>query len=296
MENESNEIRQIEQPPLLISIEKRQQSIVDACSDSIQYSSLLSSLQKSITKDSRILACTPVSVLDAMLACAKLGIDPSGEHNTGWFIRYGSELKLMIGYNGYIDLITRSGKYQQVEAEVVYEGEKYEVHRGTRNEIIHEIDFDIRNNPESKITSSYAVARGNGCNQFVALSRTDIDIARSASKNKSLWEKHRAEMCKKTSVRNLAKWMVLDSIGRYASAISDEGDGYEHGNRRVSNEAQSASVDDLRKRIGSIKSDDSEPVEEAPERNNTQEQIPFDPAEISAQMDKSEATTKGIEE
>lgn len=284
-ENQSNK------PPLLISVEKRQQAIIDACSGSVEYISILSSLQKAITKDNRILQCNPSSVLDAMLACAKLGIDPSGEHNSGWFIRYGSDLKLMIGYNGFIDLITRSGRYSQVEAEVVYEGEVYEVHRGTRNEIIHSINPKVRNGTEGNIIGAYAVARGDtGVHQFVALSNCDIQSARSASKNANLWNKHYPEMVKKTAVRNLAKWMVLDRIGQQATAISDDGDGYDFGRRQSSNPD---GMNKLQSRVHDLLDKPSEQPQELPENTNQQSGEDF-ANDIAGRMDEQEQT-KGIE-
>lgn len=265
--------------PLLVSMERREQAISDACSDSgVRYINLMTSLQKAVSKDSKILQCTPASVLDSLMACAKLGIDPSGEHNSGWFIRYGSELKLMIGYNGFIDLITRSGQYTQVEAEVVFKGEEFKVHRGTRNEIIHEFDLDCRSAPSNMIVACYAFARGPSGSQFVALTLQDINRARGASKNKSLWDKHYPEMVKKSAVRNLAKWMVLDRIGKEAVAISDDADGYDF------KERPTGVVSDLRDSVGRFINEKAEAPENEPEPP-TKDAIPFDADEIGRLMD-----------
>lgn len=235
MTNEPAEIQKANKAPLLVSMEKRQGAIQEACaSGSVAFIDIMSSLQKAILKDNRIAGCDPASVCDAMMACAKLGIDPSGEHNNGWFICYKNELKLMIGYGGYIDLITRSGQYNQIDTEVVYAGEAFEAHRGSRNEIIHEISNEIRNKQTQgnyQVASAYAIARGpSGLLQFMTINKHDIEAARNASKagGEGPWKYRYTEMVKKTAVRALAKWMVLDRLGQEATAISDEGDGFSY--------------------------------------------------------------------
>ena len=226
----STEIQQAPTHPVFIAVEQRMEIIQQACSNNIQFANLFTSLQKASASNPKILQCSKASVLDALMAAAKLGIDPSGEHNSAWFIPFKGKLTLMLGYNGYIDLITRSSTWHSVHAEVVYEGESFEVLGGTANEIRHTPDLAIRNDLQGrKIIGAYAIANGpGGACQFAVLDKPAIMRAYQASKNKMLWDgSTRPEMVKKTAVRALAKMMVLDRIGKFATAISDDGDGYE---------------------------------------------------------------------
>lgn len=234
-------------PPLLMKIEKRHEIIREACTSSVQYGMLFTSLQKAVAENPKILNCSPTSVLDAMLAAAKLGIDPNGEHNSAWFIPYGQDLKLMIGFNGYIDLITRSSTWHSVTAECVYHGEAFEVHGGTRNEIIHGLDISKRDKPD-QIVGAYAIANGpGGAHQFAVLDRAAINRSQGASKNKRLWQGHeRPEMVKKTAVRMLAKQMVLDRIGKFAVAVADDAHGFRMGGTATGD------PDDLRASVGAM--------------------------------------------
>jgi phage RecT family recombinase len=243
----TTEIQQAPRHELFVSIEKRQQAIVDACSDSVQFTSLFTSLQKASTANPKILRCSPASVMDCMLCCAKLGIDPNGEHNGAWLIPYGNTLKVMIGYNGYIDLITRSSDWFSVSAENVYHGEHFEAHAGTRNEIIHQIDIDKRDNP-SMVIASYAMARGpGGACQWIVCDKADLQKSYNASKKKDMWNGfNRPEMTKKTAVRKLAKYMVLDRIGREATAVYDDVHGY------AQRQPVSGENEDLRKELGDL--------------------------------------------
>ena len=237
----NNEIQAPPTPPLLVKVEDKMEAIQNACSDSVTATALFSALQKSCTNTPKLLQCTPATVMDSMLACAMIGIIPNGQHNSAWLIPYGKECKVMIGYNGYIDLITRSSDWHSVSAELVYEGERFEVHAGTRNEIIHDIDITKRGNVRD-IVATYAIARGpNGAVQREVLDKSDIQKAYASSKNKSLWDGvNRGEMTKKTAVRKLAKYMVLDRVGQYGVAIADDAHGYKY----VEN--VSGSVDDLK--------------------------------------------------
>ncbi len=246
--------------PLIVSVESRREAIENACSNSIEYTALISSLQKAVTQTPKILQCSPASVMDCLLACAMIGMNPNGEHNSAWLIPYGQACKLMIGYNGYIDLITRSSDWHSITAECVYKDEPFDVHGGTRNEIIHTIDIHKREHVRD-IVGTYAIARGpNGAMQSVVLSNADIQKSYQASKNKQMWDGlNRPEMVKKTAIRKLAKYMVLDRIGRYAVAIMDDTHGYESNHTATGN--HSDLENDLKGLVGGV---DPETGEEIP--------------------------------
>lgn len=215
--------------PMFTSIMQREASIMDACSGSVEHKAIIAATKKACQDQPKLLNATPASMLNCVMSCAMLGIIPNGLHNSAWLIPYGREAKLMIGYNGYIDLITRSSSWDSVEARLVYEGEHFEVHAGTRNEIIHIEDITKRGDVR-KIIAAYAVARGpNGAIQWEVCTKQDIQKAYNASKNKSLWDgDNRPEMTKKTAVRKLAKYMVLDRLGQYGVAVVDDTHGYKH--------------------------------------------------------------------
>lgn len=258
----TNEIEKRAAPapaPLFVSVEMRQDAIEKACTNSVQYTALFASLQKACTDNPKILQCSPASVMDCMLACAMVGINPSGQHNSAWFIPYGSTCKLMIGFNGYIDLITRSSDWHSITAECVYAGEKFEAWGGTRNEIIHQIDIHKRGRI-TDIVGTYAIARGpNGAMQSVVLDKTDIQKAYQSSKNKAMWDGlNRPEMVKKTAIRKLAKYMVLDRAGQFGVALMDDTQGYEH--RQVVSGDNQDLENDLKGLVGDVDPATNEPI------------------------------------
>ena len=257
-----------ERPKLAVieAVDSRIEQVRQACSGGVQADQLMSSLRQAIIKNPKVRECTGQSAYQAVVAAAKLGIDPSGEHNSASLVPYWNkdikahELTLQIGYGGYIELITRSGEWVKVDPEVVYEGEHYKVLRGTEDRIEHEVDPGIRNGisaeeSSAKIIAAYAVATHHtGVKQFVTLSQTDIAAARKMSKRKyGPWTDRFGEMVKKTAVRSLAKWMRLDSLGKLATRISDEGDGYDFERRReVENTASAEALDEMGRRIDAL--------------------------------------------
>lgn len=269
----NNDIQKSEPPKsrIIAAVEERLDSIREACTKNINEIQLLSSFKKACTDKPSLRDSTEASVMNCMLACATLGLNPNGEHNSGWLIPYKNrkkniiECKLRIGYNGYIDLITRSSDWFSVTAECVYEGERFEALGGTENTIHHTIDITKRADPK-KIVAVYAIARGpNGAVQWVVLDKADLNKSRSASQNKDMWDgADYPEMAKKSGIRKLSKYMVLDRLGRLAVAIMDDTHGYNF-NRPVSNNPQDleSELRDMVGAPGSDRNNDQDPPQPA---------------------------------
>lgn len=233
--------------PMVKWLDGNSDRIQEYCTFGVSADQLNRTMATALIKQPQIGSCSRESVLLAVTAAARLGLDPTGDRNSAHFIPFhdkerGTELKLMIGYGGFISLIIRNTDIVDIQPECVYDGEVFKVHTGTRNEIDHTVDIAIRNNsePERSIIAAYAVATySTGMKKFVVLSRQDIDKARNASKKRSggPWQWSFAEMVKKTTIRNMSKWLDLEPGFADALRVSDEGDGYDFGSKPVQNTA-----------------------------------------------------------
>ena len=82
-------------------------------------------------KTPRLIECTRPSLLGALMECARLGLQPGTEQATLTPFRkrtdngFITEVQLIIGYQGYIELMYRSGMVQRVENELVHEADKF---------------------------------------------------------------------------------------------------------------------------------------------------------------------------
>src|SRR6266571_4707256 len=98
--------------------------------------------------------CEPKTVLFAVMAAARLGLEISGPLHHCWLIPYKAECTLQIGYQGYQDLARRSGDVRDVQARCVYEGDAFEYALGTAPFIKHVPRGETE---DKKITNAYAI-------------------------------------------------------------------------------------------------------------------------------------------
>lgn len=238
-QTEERQAKKPEKPELVQWVESKMDRIAEYCTHGVSAQQLCRTMATAYLRDPESFnKCTRESIILAITAAARLGLDPTGDRNSAHFIAYKDsdtgtyEMKLMIGYGGFITLILRNSDYIDIQPEVVYRGEKFEVHRGTRNEIVHEIDMDIRNaaDPEKDIIATYTIGtHATMYKKWDVLSRKEIDKARAASKMGSTgaWKYSFPEQAKKTGVRHISKWMDIEPQFSEALRISDDGDGYE---------------------------------------------------------------------
>lgn len=163
--------------------------------------------------------CNPESFLGAVMQCAQLGLEPSNGLGHAYLIPFGngkdkkgrSNVQLIIGYRGMIDLARRSGQIVSLSARAVYEGDEFSYQFGLNEDLKH-IPADGENG--GALTHVYAVARlqGGGV-QFEVMSRKQIEAVRAQSASAKLgsspWHTHFEEMAKKTVIRRLFKYLPV---------------------------------------------------------------------------------------
>lgn len=131
--------------------------------------------------------------------------------------QYVKKICLEPSYMGLIKILTDAGSVRRVWAECVYDADEFEVSLGTQPSIRHIPDY---NEPrtDDKIIAAYAVAEiAGGLQQFEVMTRRQIDgiKARSESvkaKSHSPWDSDFSEMCRKTAVRRLYKYLPKTEI------------------------------------------------------------------------------------
>ena len=84
----------------------------------------------------KLAVCTPQSFLGAMMNAAQLGLEPNTPLGQAYLIPYENrkkgitECQFQIGYKGLLDLAYRSGEVSMVDAQVVYENDKFDYELG----------------------------------------------------------------------------------------------------------------------------------------------------------------------
>lgn len=204
-----------------------------------------------IRKIPKLAQCDQTSFLGAIMQVAALGLEPGGALGHAYLIPFdkrgklangqwgviGTEVQLIIGYRGMIDLARRSGQIVSLSARVVYANDKFSYAYGL-DETLEHVPHEGANPGE--MTHVYAVAKlvGGGV-QFEVMSRAKVEATRdgsqgytaavkSAEKYKkpvdSPWSNHFDEMAKKTVIRQLFKYLPVSIEIQRAVGLDEQAD------------------------------------------------------------------------
>lgn len=165
----------------------------------------------------KLMGCTRNSFLGALMNAAQLGLEPNTPLGQAYLIPYENskkgvtECQFQIGYKGLLDLCYRSGEVASVQAQVVYENDKFEYELGLDPKLVHVPVVDNRG--AAKFV--YAVCKlKNGGYAFEVMSMDDV--RRHAEKYSQAyksgpWQKNFEEMAKKTVLKRVLKYAPIRS-------------------------------------------------------------------------------------
>ena len=205
--------------------------------------SIARSLPKHVTPD-RMLRCaltayttTPglkncyiPSLIGGIVQCATMGLEPNTPLGHAYLIPFKNkkmqrtDVQVVIGYTGLIDLMRRSGDVASINAGVAREGDLFEFEYGLNEKLRHiPVDGEF-----SSINYFYAYAvMKDGGKQFVVMPRSEVDriMGKTQSGGKyGPWKDNYEEMGKKTAIRRLAKYMPKSIELATAVQMDEAGD------------------------------------------------------------------------
>lgn len=185
----------------------------------------------SLNKNPKLLECTPMSVINAVLTASQLGLEIGP--GQAYLIPYGKECQLVIDYRGKIDLALRSGKVLDIDLEIVYSREKFRIYRDSdgikRIEhepmLFKEVDGEhlpITDKDRGVPIGAYAVAAiKGGAPKIVFMPSVEIEAIRNRGKEKKdgPWVTDTMEMWKKTVCNRICKTLPSSAELRDVDAI-----------------------------------------------------------------------------
>lgn len=172
--------------------------------------------------------CSTISVLSCVMKCAALGMEPSAVDGLGraYILPFrngktrGMEATFTLGYKGMIDLARRSGEIQSISARAVYEGDDFRYSYGLNEDLYH-----VPRHASNKLIYTYCVAHfKDGGHYFNVLSRTEIEVARKASKagNNGPWRTNYDAMAIKTAIRRAFPYLPVSVVAQEAAAVDEQ--------------------------------------------------------------------------
>jgi len=170
-----------------------------------------------LLKTPKLADCTPESVIECMLNCSAMGLEPDGRR--AHLIPYGNKCTLIVDYKGIVELAKRSGDVSNVFAQVVCENDSFVWENG---EVKHQIDFKRE---RGEMYAVYAqISFKDGTKQVDVMTKSEVDAIRRRSKSgtQGPWVTDYNEMAKKTVFRRASKWVTLSP--EVADALDKEED------------------------------------------------------------------------
>lgn len=181
----------------------------------------------------KLMNCSVESLMGAVVHCSQLGLEPNTPLGHAYLIPFENrkkgitEVQIVLGYKGLVDLARRSGQIVSIAAHEVCEKDDFDYAYGLDEKLHHKPSMGERGN----VIAFYAVAKlQGGGHAFEVMSADQINAIRDASQNykfardkgATVWGQHYAEMGRKTVLRRLVKYLPVSIEMAQAATL----DGY----------------------------------------------------------------------
>lgn len=208
-------------------LEKNKGALSRALPKHINADRLMRVAVSAISQNKTLLECTPESLFRCIVAAGMLGLEPNTPTGHAYLVPFKdtrtgtTNVQLIPGYKGLIDLAHRAGGVAVLAAHVVFEKDHFEVELGLEPKLIHK-PFMGEDRGEMKYV--YAVYKGKeGQHDFEFMSIGEIERIRQGapSKNSPAWTNFYDEMARKTVIRRLIKRIPISLELAQAANMDD---------------------------------------------------------------------------
>ena len=172
--------------------------------------------------NAKLQQCDPTSFLAAMMQSAQLGLEPNTPLGQAYLIPYGRNVQFQVGYKGMLDLAHRTNQYKNIQANIVYEKDEFDIEYGLNPKLKH-----IPNMKEDRgqAIGYYAVYNLiNGGQSFGYMTRAEVERhAQKFSKTykNGPWQTDFDEMAKKTVLKKVLKYAPMSTELQEVTAIDE---------------------------------------------------------------------------
>ncbi len=183
----------------------------------------------------KLMGCKVETLMGAIVQCSQLGLEPNTPLGHAYLIPFENrkkgitEVQIVLGYKGLVDLARRSGQIVSIAAHEVCEKDDFDYAYGLDEKLTHRPAMSERGD----IVAFYAVAKlVGGGHAFEVMSKDQILQIRDNSQGwktakrfgkteDSPWGAHFAEMGRKTVLRRLVKYLPVSIELAHAADLDD---------------------------------------------------------------------------
>lgn len=220
----STEVARQAEKPVIAMLAKYQGQIEAVLPKHLTPTRVLKMIVGAINKNPKLLNCTPMSVINAVLTASQMGLEIGP--GSCYLVPFGKDCTLLVDYRGKIDMALRSGKVIDIDLEVVFSKEKFRIYRDEngRKRLEHETmtfkegadgeHLPITEKDRGIPIGAYALAvLKDGPPKIVFMPAIDIDAIkrRSRAANDGPWVTDPMEMWKKTVCHRICKTLPMSA-------------------------------------------------------------------------------------
>ena len=226
-------LKQVANVQQLLQNDQAREQLASVAASHMQPARMMRLMANAVRTTPKIAECDPMSLLGGLMTCAGLGLEPNTILGHAYLIPFKNrkkgitEVQLILGYKGLIDLARRSGHITSISSHVHYsDDELWEYEEGTEARLRH-----IPGPQEGEKCHAYAIAKFvDGGHAYVVMPWSKVMSIRNGSQGwqtavkygstaRSPWGTHEDEMAKKTAIRALSKYLPLSIEFRDALSV-----------------------------------------------------------------------------
>lgn len=154
--------------------------------------------------------CDPESVGMALMDMAVQGLSPA--KNQCYFIVYGNQLQMQRSYFGTIAVLKRLERVEDIDAQVVHEGDEFEIGADGMGRTIVKKFIPKFENLDNPLVGAFAFIKlADGRIDYTVMTKKQIDTSWAQSRQNDVQRKFSDEMAKRTVINRAAKIFINTS-------------------------------------------------------------------------------------
>lgn len=176
------------------------------------YQNALKSAFFELDKVRGIEKCTQASIANSLLNMITQGLSPA--KTQCYFIAYGNELQMQRSYFGTVAALKRLEDIDKISAEVIHEGDVFEIGSNDEMEtIVKKFEPKFENQDKPLIGAFAMIKKTDGTVSFTIMTKKEIDQSWRQSRNKTnmVQQNFGQEMAKRTVLNRAAKMFINTS-------------------------------------------------------------------------------------
>lgn len=156
--------------------------------------------------------CTQASIANSLLNMITQGLSPA--KTQCYFIAYGKELQMQRSYFGTVAALKRLEDVEKISAEVIHEGDVFEIGSNDEMEtIVKKFEPKFENQDKPLVGAFAMIKKTDGTVSFTIMTKKEIDQSWRQSRNKTnmVQQNFGQEMAKRTVLNRAAKMFINTS-------------------------------------------------------------------------------------